>query len=64
MIELLQEHSIECPYCGENITILVDLSVSEQQYVEDCSVCCAPILIIQSEPEDGSLVLQIMREND
>lgn len=37
--------SIMCPYCGETIEIELDLSVPEQQYVEDCSVCCQPIAI-------------------
>jgi cysteine-rich CPXCG protein len=27
------------------IEVALDLSVEEQQYVEDCSVCCRPILI-------------------
>lgn len=34
---------IQCPYCGESIDIVVDESVVEQQYIEDCSVCCRPI---------------------
>lgn len=34
---------IYCPYCGESIDIIVDTSVDEQQYIEDCSVCCRPI---------------------
>ena len=38
-----QEVAVECPYCGEKITILVDTSVEEQEYTEDCSVCCRPI---------------------
>lgn len=38
-----QEQSVSCPYCGETISILVDTSVPEQAYVEDCSVCCRPI---------------------
>ena len=33
-----------CPYCGEEIEIVVDGSVDHQQYVEDCSVCCRPIV--------------------
>jgi cysteine-rich CPXCG protein len=63
-MDLLQEHSVSCPYCGENITVLVDLSVVEQQYIEDCSVCCAPILFVQSMQEDGNFIFQVMREND
>lgn len=36
---------IICPYCGETIEILVDCSVSEQTYIEDCAVCCCPITL-------------------
>ena len=38
-----EEVGVECPYCGEAISVLVDTSVAEQEYVEDCSVCCRPI---------------------
>ncbi|WP_305790656.1 CPXCG motif-containing cysteine-rich protein [Candidatus Endoriftia persephone] len=34
-----------CPYCGEFITILIDPSILQQNYVEDCSVCCRPITL-------------------
>ncbi|MAB79609.1 MAG: CPXCG motif-containing cysteine-rich protein [Planctomycetes bacterium] len=35
-----------CPACGEEIGIPVDLSGgSEQEYVEDCPVCCRPVLL-------------------
>jgi hypothetical protein len=37
------EHFFICPYCGEQISIVVDLSVRGQTYVEDCEVCCNPI---------------------
>ena len=37
------EHFFECPYCGEQISMLIDPSVRSQQYVEDCEVCCNPI---------------------
>jgi hypothetical protein len=34
-----------CPYCGELIELLIDLSQSNQEYIEDCSVCCRPIIV-------------------
>ena len=37
------EHFFICPYCGEQISIVVDPSVRGQTYVEDCEVCCNPI---------------------
>jgi transcription elongation factor Elf1 len=39
----LLEHRFTCPYCWEAITMLLDLSISEQSYIEDCEVCCNPI---------------------
>ena len=41
----IAEHGFTCPYCWEAITMLVDSSVAEQEYVEDCEVCCNPIAI-------------------
>jgi hypothetical protein len=37
------EHSFTCPYCGAEISMVLDLSVRRQSYVEDCEVCCNPI---------------------
>jgi transcription elongation factor Elf1 len=37
------EHPFTCPYCWESITMLLDLTVADQNYVEDCEVCCNPI---------------------
>jgi len=35
-----------CPSCGEEIIIPIDLTAGrEQQYIEDCPVCCAPNII-------------------
>lgn len=54
---------ISCPYCGEVLTITIDPTVPQQEYVEDCHVCCRPILfridaqnpeapIIDAQPEN------------
>ena len=40
---MLPLKTINCPYCGESIEIELDDSVEQQQYIEDCSVCCRPI---------------------
>ncbi|MFT5845967.1 MAG: transcription elongation factor Elf1 [Psychroserpens sp.] len=39
----MQEHFFQCPYCWESISMLIDVSQSQQQYIEDCEVCCNPI---------------------
>jgi transcription elongation factor Elf1 len=38
------EYFFQCPYCWEEISMLLDTSVSSS-YVEDCEVCCNPIEI-------------------
>jgi transcription elongation factor Elf1 len=49
------EHSFRCPYCGEQISMVLDVSVLRQSYVEDCEVCCNP-MEIRYEVEDEALV--------
>jgi len=41
-----------CPSCGEEIVVPVDASAGdEQEYVEDCPVCCSPVqLSVRVEP--------------
>lgn len=37
------EAEVICPYCGEASTISLDPGGgAEQDYVEDCQVCCQP----------------------
>ena len=60
----LTEQPISCPYCGEAITILVDDSLPEQQYVEDCQVCCRPIVLNVSVDSDGDAVVVATAENE
>jgi hypothetical protein len=55
---------IDCPYCGEQIDILIDGSVSEQEYVEDCQVCCRPILLQITVGGDGTPSVSVRREDD
>ncbi|MDN6280781.1 MAG: CPXCG motif-containing cysteine-rich protein [Psychroflexus sp.] len=38
------EHFFQCPYCWQNISMLLD-STTDQTYIEDCEVCCQPIQI-------------------
>jgi len=37
------EHFFQCPYCWQNISMLLDKSIPNQTYIEDCEVCCQPI---------------------
>ena len=44
-MDLLKGVLIACPYCGETIEVVIDCSVSRQEYIEDCGVCCKPMAI-------------------
>jgi len=46
------EHHFQCPYCWQDISMLLDPSVGNQTYIEDCEVCCNPIqlrVVFQNE---------------
>ena len=60
----LTEQSISCPYCGEMISVLIDDSLPEQQYVEDCQVCCRPIVIDVTVGPDGAPTVVAKVENE
>ncbi len=41
----MEEYFFQCPYCWEEISMLMDSSIRNQIYIEDCEVCCNPIEI-------------------
>lgn len=55
MSALIDTRPITCPHCGETIEVVLDLSEPEQCYLEDCSVCCRPIMLRVSAA-DGELL--------
>ena len=59
----LEEMEIMCPYCGEILTVLVDCSLEAQSYVEECQVCCQPI-VLDVSVNDGEVALQARREDE
>ena len=40
------EHFFQCPYCWEDISMLLDSSLVSTEYIEDCEICCNPIKIV------------------
>jgi hypothetical protein len=51
----MEEHFFQCPYCWEDISVLLDPSAGRQEIIEDCEVCCNP-LEIHAEFESGILL--------
>lgn len=41
----MEEYFFQCPYCWEEISMLIDVSLESQCYIEDCEICCNPIEI-------------------
>lgn len=52
--------TVACPYCGEENMILIDESAGEeQQYVEDCQVCCKPWEVVVSLGATGDVDVEV-----
>ncbi|MBT8152251.1 MAG: CPXCG motif-containing cysteine-rich protein [Gammaproteobacteria bacterium] len=63
-MESLTESRIHCPYCGESITVLIEPEDVEQEYIEDCQVCCRPITFKLSASSSGELKVSARSENE
>lgn len=62
-MEALKEWRINCPYCGEAFETTIDCSVDEQEYIEDCYVCCRPI-IFQVTLDSDDVFVTVRHENE
>ena len=52
--DLAEAVEVSCPYCGEGIDIGVDQAGGGvQEYVEDCQVCCQPLIVRVTVDRDG-----------
>jgi hypothetical protein len=51
---MLSSADVACPHCWETVNLTLDLSVPEQSYIEDCPVCCRPMMVSYSSA-DGEL---------
>ncbi len=54
-----------CPYCGEPAEVDVDAGgAAEQDFEQDCAVCCRPWRVHLEVGEDGAAAISIHREDD
>ncbi len=63
-MEFLTEETVHCPYCGEAIEVLIDPQEAGQQYIEDCQVCCKPIIFEVAVDSMGNLSVSVRDENE
>lgn len=60
----LSEKPLDCPFCGEPISVVVDHSIGEQEYIEDCQVCCRPIVFLVRAHSEGGLDVEVRTEDN
>jgi len=46
------------------IEVLIDCSVPEQEYIEDCQVCCRPICFNVTIDHEGDASVVVTHENE
>ncbi|MBV1871287.1 MAG: CPXCG motif-containing cysteine-rich protein [Gammaproteobacteria bacterium] len=63
-MEFLTEQVVSCPYCGEAIEVLIDHQEAGHQYIEDCQVCCKPIIFNVALGSLGNLSVSVRDENE
>ncbi|WP_417847756.1 CPXCG motif-containing cysteine-rich protein [Thalassoglobus sp.] len=58
-----EEASYICASCGEEVVIPVDLTQGrDQEFIEDCPVCCCPMVIRVEIQPDGEVYCRAERE--
>lgn len=57
----LIDRRASCPFCGETIELVVDISAGGQSYIEDCQVCCRPMCVTFDSADDSLAWLKVER---
>jgi hypothetical protein len=59
------EAEVKCPYCGETVEIALDPGGgAEQEYVEDCQVCCRPWAVRVRYNDGGTAEVEVEASDD
>ena len=46
---------LQCPYCGEVMGSMIDLTAGSRSFIEDCQVCCCAMEVHVECAERGGL---------
>lgn len=63
-MESLSEQIVSCPYCGEQLSVLIDPQEAGHQYTEDCQVCCQPIVFSVQMDSSSELHVTVQSEDE
>lgn len=47
--------TVDCPFCGQSMELVLDTNIASQRFVTDCEVCCRPFEVT-AECEGGDVV--------
>ncbi|QKK11114.1 MAG: CPXCG motif-containing cysteine-rich protein [Pseudomonadota bacterium] len=61
---MIDSVELPCPHCGEFITIGLDLSEGDHTRIEDCAVCCAPMVVSVVDSLSGKPLVTLNRDNE
>lgn len=64
MSQALIHTNITCPYCYSQFSTTVDVTGGNQDYYEDCQVCCNPLELFVRIDTDGEITsIEVMPGN-
>jgi hypothetical protein len=61
-MKIVETVSVQCPYCGEIMELQVDCSEGDQEFQEDCPVCCKPVTVSVMLSENGISSVEARQE--
>lgn len=64
MMESLTRKNITCPYCSAQNSVVIDATDIDNEYIEDCQVCCQPITFLITNAEHLGIDVQVRTESD
>ena len=63
--DLAESTWVSCPYCGEQVELLVDpTGGAVQEYVEDCEICCHPWTVRVYLDDDGNATVSVTTQDE
>lgn len=64
-MECMRNVTVQCPYCGALNDLVLDCSEPvPEEFVEDCEICCAPMVVRVTSMEGDEPVVSVARENE
>ncbi len=52
--------TITCPFCGQQMELVIDTSLASQRFTTDCEVCCRPFEVVADCEPGEVLNLQVL----